>query len=560
MICIISIHLYICIDTILMLRKFYITTSIAYVNSKPHIGHALESVQADVLARYYRQSGYDVFFLTGTDEHGSKIQRAAEAVRKTPQEFVDELSEKFKGLKAALNLSWDNFIRTSDQKKHWPVAQEIWNKLFDAGDLFKKKYGGYYCVGCESFKTGKDIIDGKCAIHKKELEFIEDENWFFKLSKYTKEIESRILNNELRIVPESRKNETLSLLKGGLEDVSFSRSKKHLEWGIPVPNDDAQVMYVWADALTNYISGYGLNAKVSPDHPLNDLGRLKEWKKHPADVHIIGKDISRFHVAIWPAMLISCKLPLPKTIFIHGFITTNGEKMSKSLGNIIDPYELVKKYSSTTLATSGSPYSTDSFDKAQDKSGQASLSRAGTDAVRYYLLRGISSAEDGDFSYKKFEERYNGDLANGLGNFAARILALAERDANLQIHPNDANIDKVVDQKIKETKNLVQQKIGEFKLNEALEAIWELIHFGDQYLNEKKPWDKQVASEQRQIIIFNLIVILDNIAAFLLPFLPETAQEITDCIQWTSKDKVKITKGKTLFPRLPVTEKNQINN
>ncbi|MDO8442925.1 MAG: methionine--tRNA ligase [bacterium] len=478
-------------------KKFYITTSIAYVNSEPHIGFALESVQADVLARYYRQLGREVFFLTGTDEHGSKIQRTAEANHKDPQEFVDGLSEKFKGLKGALNLSWDNFIRTTDQKNHWPVAQEIWNKLFDAGDLYKKKYGGYYCVGCESFKTGKDIVDGKCVVHKKDLEFIEDENWFFKLSKYTKEIEKKIKSDELKIIPETRKNEILSLLKEGLEDVSFSRSKRHLEWGIPVPNDDSQVMYVWADALANYISGYGGTDK---------------WKKHPADVHMIGKDISRFHTAIWPGMLLSCGLPLPKNIFVHGFITSNGEKMSKSLGNVIDPYELAKKY--------------------------------GIDPVRYYLLREISSSEDGDFSYEKFEERYNGDLANGLGNFAARVSTLASREPEIS-----GKISKEVKEKINEVEKTVEQKIGDFKFNEALASVWDLIQFGDRYVNENKPWVKDLSEEKRKEVLYNLASILKKTAELLVPFLPATAEKISDAIQ-LKRDGFIVKKIENLFPRL----------
>lgn len=482
-------------------KRFYITTSIAYVNSEPHIGFALESVQADVLARYYRRSGYEVFFQTGTDEHGSKIQRTAEAAKMSPQDFVDELSEKYKGLKEILNLSWDNFIRTTDQKEHWPVVWEIWDKLLASGDLYKKKYGGYYCIGCESFKTGKDIVDGKCIIHKKELEFIEEENWFFKLSKYTKEIELKIKNNELRIIPEGRKNEILSLLKEGLEDVSFSRSKRSVQWGIPVLNDDDQVMYVWADALTNYISGYG---------------GAEKWKKHPADVHMIGKDISRFHTAIWPGMLLSCKLPLPKNIFVHGFITSNGEKMSKSMGNVIDPYELVKKY--------------------------------GADPVRHYLLREIPSSEDGDFSYEKFEERYNGDLANGLGNFAARVSTLASREAGIS-----GKISKHVKEKINEVEKVVEQKIKEFKFNESLAAIWELIQFGDRYVNDNKPWVKDLPKEKKEEILYDLICILKKTAELLAPFLPETSEKISKAIELEGSN-FKAEKIENLFPRI---EKNK---
>jgi methionyl-tRNA synthetase len=474
-------------------KKFYITTSIAYVNSEPHIGYALELIQADVLARYYRQRGRDVFFQTGTDEHGSKIQRAAEVSKKSPQEFVDGLSEKFKGLKPLLDLSWNNFIRTTDKKNHWPVAQAVWLRILASGDLYKKKYSGYYCVGCEAFKTGRDIVDGKCITHKKDLEFIEEENWFFRLSKYTKEVESLIKKDKLKIVPETRKNEILALAREGFEDVSFSRSKKHLKWGIPVPDDDSQVMYVWADALTNYISGYG---------------GIEKWEEHPSDVHMIGKDISRFHAALWPAMLISAKLSLPKNIFIHGFITSGGEKMSKSLGNIIDPYELIKKY--------------------------------GIDPVRYYLLREISSSGDGDFSYEKFEERYNGDLANGLGNFAARVLTLASKEGGLS-GKSKKDIENFI--------NLTNKNTENFKFDVALNEIWNLIHYGDGYLNLTKPWSKDLPEAKRKEVIYDLVFMLKTISELLVPFLPETAKKISEAIEIKEGEFI-AKKIDNLFPRL----------
>lgn len=491
------------------MEKFYITTSIAYVNGSPHIGFALESLQADVLARYQKEKKQEVFFLTGTDEHGAKITRAASTAGKTLEEFTNENSQKFRELKEALNLSWDNFIRTSDQKIHWPVAQELWRHLEKSGDLYKKTYKGLYCVGHEAFVTQKDLVDGKCRDHKKSPEVIEEENWFFRLANYTREIESRIKTNGLKILPESRKNEILSLLKEGLEDISFSRPSKDLSWGVPVPGDSTQTMYVWADALSNYISGYG---------------GIKKWEEHPADVHLIGKDILRFHAAIWPAMLLSAKLPLPKSIFVHGHVLVDGEKMSKTVGNVVDSFELVKKY--------------------------------GIDPVRYFLLREIPSGEDGDFTYEKFEERYNGDLANGLGNFAARVLTLAERDTNIRIHTNDTNntnLDAKVDKKIQETKENVSRKIEEFKLNEALEALWSLIHFGDQYVNEKKPWEIKVESGKLKVkrdkTIFNLVIILDNVATLLAPFLPETAEKITKSISWEG-GKLSVKKIENLFPRL----------
>jgi len=478
-----------------MPKKFYITTSIAYVNAPPHIGYALESVQADVLARWHRQQGEEVFFLTGTDEHGAKIVRAAEAAGKAPQELVDANAQEFKNLKKTLNLSWDGFIRTSDQKTHWPVAQELWRRLQASGDLYKKTYSGLYCVGHEAFITQKDLKDGRCDLHKKEPETIEEENWFFKLSNYTKEIESRIRNNELRIVPESRKNEILALLEEGLEDVSFSRPRKDLDWGVPVPEDDTQTMYVWADALSNYISGYG---------------GIKAWEEHPADVHCIGKDILRFHGAIWPAMLLSANLPLPKNIFVHGFITVDGEKMSKSVGNVIDPFELVKRY--------------------------------GTDAVRYYLLREIPSYEDGDFSYEKFKERYNGDLANGLGNLVSRVATLGARFDILEI---SEPIDKIIKSQYSPDYEKWFERYGFDKL---LIGLWDSIHNLDVIINNDKPWAiKDEAFLKQKIVQYSISILC--IADFLKPFLPGTTDKIKDIFS-INDSVLKIKKAEGLFPRL----------
>lgn len=473
------------------MSKFYITTSIAYVNAAPHIGFALESVQADVLARYYRQKGDEVFFLTGTDEHGAKIARAAEEAGENPKEFTDKLSLKFKDLKKAFNLSWDNFIRTSDQKIHWPAAQEIWNRIIKEGDLEKKNYRGLYCVGCEAFITKKDLANGKCSVHQTTPEKIEEENWFFKLSKHEKDIEKLIESDELRVIPESRKNEILAFIREGLEDISFSRPSKDLSWGIPVPGDPTQTMYVWTDALTNYISGYG---------------GIEAWKKRPADIHIIGKDILRFHAVIWPAMLLSVKLPLPKSIFVHGFIKVDGEKMSKSLGNIIDPFELVKKY--------------------------------GTDAVRYYLLREIPSTQDGDFSYEKFKERYNGDLANGLGNLIARVAAIGEKLENLE----------AADKEIFKYPPKYEKMFKDFELNKILEKIWEEIHELDKKINSEKPW-----AEKDQKVLKGYVAVygdrINRIANLLEPFLPDASKKIKEQFQ-ISKNKLVIKKIENLFPRL----------
>ena len=442
------------------MSKFYLTTSIAYVNGAPHLGYALEMVQADAIARFRRQAGDDVFFLTGTDEHGEKIARAAEATGRTPREFVDTNATAFRALKEALALSWDDFIRTSDETRHWPNVVAMWNKLALAGDIYKKIYRGLYCVGHEAFVTDKDLVDGVCRDHNAAPEVIEEENYFFRLSKYADEVKRRIESGELRIIPHGRAKEIVNFIRQGMEDISFSRPRKDLSWGVPVPNDETQTIYVWCDALVNYLFPKG------------------RW---PADVHCIGKDIVRFHALYWPAMLISVKMPLPKALFVHGHITLEGQKMSKTLGNIIDPFALVQKY--------------------------------GADAVRYYLLREIHSTDDGDFSVAKFEARYTADLANGLGNFAARIAALATRAGVTAAATPEA----AVTEAIAMAREVVRIKMGEYILHEAVAAVWDLITFANQYMNKKKPWDKEVAEADRTVIIGSGLALLDAIGDLLVP-------------------------------------------
>ena len=471
-------------------KKFYVTSSIAYANAAPHLGFALEVIQADVIARYHGHLSEDVFFLTGTDEHGAKVAKAAEEIGKTPKEFVDEISEKFKALKKVLGLSNNDFIRTTDEKRHWPTVKKAWLKFKENNDIYLKKYKGLYCSGCEAFITKKDLINGECCVHRIKPQIIEEENYFFKLSKYSQKIKKAIEENKIRIIPESRKNEILSFIKQGLEDVSFSRPRKDLKWGIPVPDDDTQTIYVWADALVNYLSAIDYYDENEKFH--------KYW---PADVHCIGKDILRFHAIFWPAMLLSLGLELPKTIFIHGFITVGGLKMSKSLGNVIDPFWLAEKY--------------------------------GTDAVRYFLLREISPTEDGDFTLEKFETRYNADLANGLGNFAARILALKAQYSEIK----SSKIDKDIDKKIKEAEKETAQKLEELEFSESLSVIWDLIAFGDKYINQTQAWKVSDAKSKSQIIS-NLIAILNSVTDNLKPFLPETSAKITQ-----------LKKGEILFPR-----------
>ncbi|MBI4919716.1 methionine--tRNA ligase [Candidatus Azambacteria bacterium] len=479
--------------------KFYITTSIPYMNAGPHIGHALEFVQADVLARRHRAKGDDVFFLTGADEHGVKIARTAEKSGKTPKQLVDENSSKFKKLAEILDISNDDFIRTSDQERHWPGAQKLWSALVDSGDIYKKAYRGLYCAGHEAFVAEKDLIGGVCAIHKTKPEIIEEENYFFRLSKYSEEIKSKIENEELRIFPVSRKNEILSLINEGLEDVSFSRPSKDLNWGIPVPGDDSQTIYVWCDALSNYITALGYGQDSGKRQAASGMFK-KYW---PADIHVIGKDILRFHAAIWPGMLLAAKLPLPKTIWAHGFITAGGEKMSKSLGNLVDPFEIIGKY--------------------------------GVDALRYYLLREIPSGEDGEFTYEKFEERYNADLAKGLGNLASRVLTLAAK-SDISLEP------KIFETVIADADKNIGESLKDFKFSDALYGIWRIIAAGDKYVDDKKPWTLSPDSDEYKKIVGALLYLVSEIGKLVAPFLPDTSDKIAEAVE--SKKSI------ALFPRL----------
>lgn len=491
-----------------MKNKFYITTSIAYVNAPPHIGFALELLQADVLARYRRLVGDDVWFLTGTDEHGLSVSRSAEKAGLAPQDFTNKISDEYVKLTKALNISNDDFIRTTNQERHWPTVIKFWNELVEAGDLYKKKYKGLYCVGHESFIKKSELIDGKCPLHKTTPEEIEEENWFFKLTKYKDEVKNKIKNGDLEIVPESRTKEVLNLLDDA-EDISFSRPVSSLKWGIPVPNDPEQTMYVWADALTNYISSIGYKEN-----------KPKFQQFWPADVHLIGKDILRFHAIYWPAMLLSVGLPLPKSVYVHGFITVEGEKMSKTIGNVIDPFALIEKY--------------------------------GVEPVRYFLLREIPSYEDGDFSYKKLEERYNGDLANGLGNLVQRVATMIENNMDGELIYDNKNLElKVPGQ------HTYDKAIKEFRLHDALGEVWKMVAKANQYIDEQKPWT-QAKENPKEFLetITSLVAMIHDIAWLLRPFLPDTSAKIVEIFGGENQKDISnghhfiIKKGKPLFPRI----------
>lgn len=477
-------------------NKFYITTAIPYVNAAPHIGFALEIVQTDVIARYHQLIGDDTYFLTGTDENSLKNVQAAKEAGVSTKQLVDENAEKFRKLKEALNLSFNDFIRTTEPR-HIKGAQKLWLAC-KKEDIYKKKYKGLYCIGCEVFYTEKELVGGLCPEHKTKPQIVEEENYFFRLSHYQDWLEKLIQSNELKIVPETRKNEVLSFIRQGLEDFSISRSSERSDgWGVPVPGDKSQIMYVWFDALSNYITalGYAENGELY----------RKYWLENPNRVHIIGKGITRFHAIYWPAMLKSAGIPLPTTEFVHGYVTVDGQKISKSLGNIIDPFYLVEKY--------------------------------GTDAVRYYLLREIPAYRDGDFSESRFKEVYNADLANGLGNLVARVAKLCE-SSELEF--------ETTEQKLKRP---VERYLQKYDFSKALNYIWGLdvkwgIKWLDQLINEKRPWGIE-DKEGLKLLLALFVLNIRGIAYNLKLFLPETAQKIEE--QFAGP---KIKASKPLFPRL----------
>ncbi|MEK9168507.1 MAG: methionine--tRNA ligase [Patescibacteria group bacterium] len=476
-----------------MREKFYITTAIDYVNASPHLGHALEKVQADAIARYKRLLNKEVYFLTGVDEHGIKIVRSAQGAGKNVENFVDENSAKFRELTKKLNISNDDFIRTSDKNRHWPGARLLWKKLVEVGDIYKGKYSGYYCVGCEAYIKESDLINGKCPYHYAEPEKIEEENYFFRLSRYADEIKKRIESGELKILPESGKNEILAVIRKGIEDISFSRPVEKLAgWGVPVPNNDSQLMYVWCDALANYVSALGYGSG-------DESNFQKFW---PADLHVIGKDILRFHALIWPAMLMSAKLPLPKKLFVHGFIISDGKRMSKTLGNVIDPFDLIERY--------------------------------GVDAARYYLLREITPFGDGDITEKKFKEAYNANLANGLGNLVARIMKMSEQYLKSEKF-------KVESGKLPEN---YKKFMDSFELSKVMDLIWQKISEMDLYIQKIQPFKLVKEDEEKaKKILRELVSGLWDIALMLKPFLPKTSEKIIIAIQSNKMPEA-------LFPRI----------
>lgn len=478
--------------------NFYVTTAIPYVNAAPHIGFGLEIVQADTIARYQRLMGRRAFFLTGTDENSLKNVQAAEKEGTTPQELCDRYSDRFAALKEALALSNERFIRTT-HPSHSSGARKLWT-MCSPEDIYKRQYKGFYCVGCETFYTEKDLVDGCCPEHKLPPDLIEEENYFFRLSAYQQKLETLIESDELKIIPKSRKAEVLSFIRMGLEDFSISRSAARAKnWGIPVPGDPDQVMYVWFDALTNYMTGIGFTGEDAT--PFEGESIFDDF--WPCDVHVIGKGITRFHAIYWPAMLLSAGIPLPKSIFVHGYLTVNGEKISKSLGNVIDPFSLSEKY--------------------------------GADPVRYYLLKMISPYSDGDFSVDVFEGTYNSDLANDLGNLLNRTLAMVLQNfggtlpvpGDMEEH--EGNLEELFEKVVSD----VSDSMVEYRFNMALDSIWTFVRAANKYIDLTEPWRlaKEPALRGRLgTVMYTLCESIGKIGLLLSPFIPETSRRIREAV------------------------------
>ncbi len=472
-------------------QKFYITSAIPYVNAAPHIGHAQEFVYADTYRRYQKLLGKNVLYLCGADENALKIFQAAQIAKQKPKEFTDIHNHEFLELAKQLNVQFDVWQRGTDPIHHLPASQKLWELCANNGDIYKKSYTGLYCVGCEMFYTQDELNEkGECFEHPgKKLDVVSEENYFFRLSKYQSFLENLITIDKLKITPAVRKNEVLAFIKRGLEDFSISRSKERARgWGIPVPGDANQIMYVWFDALNIYQSGIGFGW---------DEEKYANWS--PQDLMVIGKGITRFHAIYWPAILQSAGLNIPKQLFVHGYLTVDGQKMSKTLGNVVDPISVVKKF--------------------------------GTDATRYYLLREIPSTSDGDFSQRRFKEVYNADLANGLGNLVSRVAKLCE---NISISP--AKKIELAHEYVKEVES--------FHFDWVLTFLWDRIKIVDKYINDQEPW--KITDQAKLTVVLNhASAEIREIVYHLQPFLPETAEKILS--QFSA---IHITPQKPLFPRL----------
>lgn len=486
------------------MNKFYITTPIYYTTGRPHAGHAFTTIYADVIARYQRLKGKEIFFSVGTDEHGMKVAEEAEKEDKAPQDYVDEISSYYKKTWQSLNIDYSDFIRTTEERHKNGVWKFI-QKLIESQSIYKSKYEGLYCVNCEKFLTERELINGLCPDHLKPPQKISEENYFFNLKKYLSGVRQKIVTDELKIRPESRRNETLNLIEAGFPDFSISREK--VKWGIKYPNDSSQTIYVWVEALMSYVT-------------VLDFSDGEKYKKFwPADLHIIGAEINRFHTIFWPAMLLAINEPLPKEIFIHGLFTVNGQKMSKTLGNVIDPLALIEKF--------------------------------GSDATRYLLLSQFPASEHGDIKEEQFIKKYNADLANGIGNLFERVFTMAKSYGYQSFY--EAKLRKKIDcdkeilifqEKIEAA---YSEKMNNYQLYETLLYVFSFAKKLDQYINQKEPWRLiQNKNPEAEKILTTLIFGVKNIISWLKPFMPSKMEEAENYLKNLGPTSKKIN----LFPRL----------